>query len=78
MALNLWSVVLPLHFPLTAAWLSFCKSKGDKLKVISADVWAQLWEFARDVKEDLSNFDDEGAWPVLVDEFVEYQRKQKK
>lgn len=77
MALNLWSVVLPAHWSLTGSWLTFCKSKGDKLKVVSADVWAQLWEFAKDVKSDLSNYDDDGAWPVLIDEFVEWQRKQK-
>jgi hypothetical protein len=60
MAINLWSVVLPVHFPLTASWITFLKSKGDKLKMISADVWAQLWEFAKDIKEDLSNFDEDG------------------
>ena len=28
------------------------------------------------MKPDFSNFDDAGAWPYLLDEFVEHQRAQ--
>ncbi|WZZ29415.1 hypothetical protein YC2023_012816 [Brassica napus] len=41
-------------------------------KTISKDTWAQLLEFARTVNPLLSNYDAEGAWPYLIDEFVEY------
>ena len=42
------------------------------MKVISRDVWLQLLEFAKTVDSTLSNYDAEGAWPCLLDEFVEY------
>lgn len=76
-AVGLWSVVLPLHFPLTDAWLAFCKS-SKSLKMVSNDLWQQLWEFARDADTDLANFDEDGAWPVIIDEFVADFRKNKK
>jgi Cullin binding len=33
-------------------------------------------EFSVTAGKDLSDYDDEGAWPVLIDEFVEYYRQQ--
>lgn len=28
------------------------------------------------IKPDFSNYDDAGAWPYLMDEFVEYMKKK--
>jgi hypothetical protein len=36
----------------------------------------QLLEFSRTVLEDLSNYDPTAAWPVALDEFVEYIRAE--
>ncbi|KAJ3700593.1 hypothetical protein LUZ61_004298 [Rhynchospora tenuis] len=41
-------------------------------KVISRDTWSQLLEFVKTIDPQLSNYDEEGAWPYLIDEFVEY------
>ncbi|KAL0009448.1 hypothetical protein SO802_010950 [Lithocarpus litseifolius] len=41
-------------------------------KAISRDTWSQLLEFARSVDPALTNYDADGAWPYLIDEFVEY------
>ncbi|CAH1766903.1 360_t:CDS:2 [Entrophospora sp. SA101] len=37
-----------------------------------------MLEFVRQINEDLNNYDTEGAWPVLIDEFVEYAREKLK
>lgn len=43
-----------------------------KYKVINKDQWCNVLEFSRTIKQDLSNYDEDGAWPVLLDEFVEW------
>ncbi|KAK8643672.1 hypothetical protein V6N13_012955 [Hibiscus sabdariffa] len=39
---------------------------------VSKDVWFQLLEFFKQVQKGLAGYDAEGAWPCLIDEFVEY------
>lgn len=80
-ALDMWNIVLPLHFPLLSSWISFIRANNEKnkYKIISKDVWEQVFELAKEVKPDFSNYDEnEGAWPVILDEFVEYQKKNSK
>jgi DCN1-like protein 1/2 len=69
-ALEMWNTVLEGHFPLLEKWLNFAV-KQPGMKTVTKDLWEQLYEFARDVKPDLSNWEDNGAWPVAVDDFVE-------
>uniref|UniRef100_A0A7S2SVP2 Defective in cullin neddylation protein n=1 Tax=Rhizochromulina marina TaxID=1034831 RepID=A0A7S2SVP2_9STRA len=44
---------------------------------VSADQWNSFLEFSRDVSEDLQDYDDAAAWPVLLDEFVDWLRNGK-
>ena len=59
---------------------TFCtfleKSKG--YTRITLDQWTSFLDFCHDV-EDLSAYDqDSSAWPVLIDEYVEYMEEQDK
>lgn len=62
-------------WPLLERWLSFLK-KAHAGRAIGRDTWLQLLEFVRTVKADMSDYDENGAWPYLLDEFVEACRKE--
>eukprot|EP00878_Enallax_costatus_P003752 GHUV01003968.1.p1 GENE.GHUV01003968.1~~GHUV01003968.1.p1 ORF type:complete len:254 (+),score=70.65 GHUV01003968.1:404-1165(+) len=55
-------------------WCEFLQKHHNR--AISKDTWVQLYEFARQIKPDFSNFDEAGAWPYLMDEFVDHMKKQ--
>ncbi|KAF4396579.1 hypothetical protein G4B88_028893 [Cannabis sativa] len=70
-AIGMWQLLFAeKHWPLVEHWCQFLQARHNK--AISRDTWSQLLEFARTVEPSLSNYDAEGAWPYLIDEFVEY------
>ncbi|CAK4069696.1 unnamed protein product [Aphanomyces euteiches] len=73
-AIALWELLLPGHFALLPAWLDYVKAH--QKNAISRDVWMQTLEFSSQVSTDLSNYDENGAWPVLIDDFVAHVKKE--
>lgn len=43
-----------------------------RYRVLNKDQWCNVLEFSRAVHTDLKNYDVDGAWPVMLDEFVEW------
>lgn len=72
-AIPMWRLLfVERPWPLVEHWCQFLQARHNK--AISKDTWTQLLEFSRMIRLDLSNYDEEGAWPYLLDEFVEYLR----
>ncbi|ONK76391.1 uncharacterized protein A4U43_C03F27190 [Asparagus officinalis] len=70
-AIGMWQLLFAeKHWPLIEDWCQFLQVRHNK--AISRDTWSQLLEFAKMIDPQLSNYDAEGAWPYLIDEFVEY------
>jgi DCN1-like protein 1/2 len=70
-AIGMWQLLFAeRNWPLLDHWCQFLQVRHNK--AISRDTWAQLLEFVKSIDPQLSNYDDEGAWPYLIDEFVEY------
>ncbi|KAK6172724.1 DCN1-like protein 4 [Patella vulgata] len=70
------SLALGKHWSLYGSFHQFLEQS--KYKVINKDQWCNILEFSRSVAADLSNYDEDGAWPVLLDEFVDWFKEQKK
>jgi len=80
LALQLWKIVFEPKkkiFPLSHSWLKFVEENKnkDEFKSISRDIWEQLLDFLQEVK-DVENYNEDGAWPVAVDEFIDYLKNE--
>ncbi|KAL5198297.1 hypothetical protein ABZP36_001809 [Zizania latifolia] len=72
-AVAAWRMVLNGRFRLLDRWCNFVE-KYQRYN-ITEDAWQQLLAFSRCVNEDLEGYDPKGAWPVLVDDFVEHMHR---
>jgi len=68
------ALLLGKHWPLFSSFHHFLEQS--KYKVINKDQWCNVLEFSRLIQPDLSNYDEDGAWPVMLDEFVEWYKEQ--
>ncbi|XP_014479682.1 PREDICTED: DCN1-like protein 5 isoform X2 [Dinoponera quadriceps] len=68
-------LLLGKHWPLFTQFAQFLDQS--KYKVINKDQWCNILEFSRTINHDLSNYDLDGAWPVMLDEFVEWLKLQR-
>ncbi|KAG3250671.1 hypothetical protein PI124_g4702 [Phytophthora idaei] len=68
LAVGLWDLLLPGHFQWRRHWLQYVRENSRS--VVSKDLWLQVLDFGLQIKPDLSNYDENGAWPVLLDDFA--------
>uniref|UniRef100_A0A0B6YU73 Defective in cullin neddylation protein n=1 Tax=Arion vulgaris TaxID=1028688 RepID=A0A0B6YU73_9EUPU len=74
-AKEMLSLVLGKNWPLFSYFHQFLEQA--KYKVINKDQWCNILEFSRAVRPNLDNYDEDGAWPVMLDEFVEWLKKER-
>ncbi|OWR46191.1 DCN1-like protein 4 [Danaus plexippus] len=52
-------------------------ARGRRYRVVNRDQWCNILEFSRTVDAQLVAYDADGAWPVMLDEFVEWLRTER-
>ncbi|KAH7688363.1 Defective-in-cullin neddylation protein [Dioscorea alata] len=75
-ACELLTVVLGFRFPLQVSkFIEYLKSQND-YKVINLDQWTSFLRFCNEINfPSLDNYDAELAWPLILDNFVEWMRE---
>jgi len=74
-AIAYWELLLKGHFSLLTEWVEFVRDHCRN--TISRDLWMMILDLAISCRPDLSDYDSEGAWPVLIDDFVDWYRKNR-
>ena len=89
LAIGMWDMLFPTPpaLGLVQAFASFLSSPSCSYRAISRDQWAMFHDFTRLVlsmgggvcgAEFTAVYSEEAAWPVLFDEFVEYEHERER
>lgn len=75
-AVAMWQLLLTGRqaWAFTERWYEFLEAKHGR--PINADTWKLLLQFKKMNPHDMSNYDETQAWPILIDDFVEYMNEQ--
>eukprot|EP00056_Hartaetosiga_gracilis_P020166 m.17917 g.17917 ORF g.17917 m.17917 type:complete len:232 (+) comp8214_c0_seq1:69-764(+) len=74
-AISMLTIHMRKRWPLFKQFISFFKQKTDA-KIMTKDQWCSLFDFAMVIGDNMTGYSDEDAWPVLLDEFVEWYQEQ--
>ncbi|KAG8746677.1 hypothetical protein FRC10_003981 [Ceratobasidium sp. 414] len=70
-----WSAILAPKYTIANELVAFITEKGT-YKAVTKDIWTMVLEFCKSVKADLQGYEEEAAWPSLLDDFVEWKKGQ--
>ncbi|KAK9852593.1 hypothetical protein WJX84_002616 [Apatococcus fuscideae] len=64
------------HEPHLPGFTQFLQDQTE-YKAINQDQWTSFYRFAQEIKPDCSNYDESQAWPLILDNFVEWRLAHK-
>jgi len=69
----LWSLLLAPRYPIVTELIEFLSESGT-YKGANKDIWNMVHEFCQTINGDLSDYEVDGAWPTMLDDFVVWRR----
>ncbi|KAG5639532.1 hypothetical protein H0H81_000677 [Sphagnurus paluster] len=73
-AAALWSVLLVPQYPIMADVIGFISERLTTYRAVNKDLWNMMLEFCDTVNPNLSDYEGDGAWPTLLDDFVLWKK----
>ena len=73
LACDLWDLLIGSKCQFLEQWKAFVvgkKERGEQL-VVTRDTWDLFFDLVKQTRGNIANFEDDGAWPSMIDQFVE-------
>ncbi|CAK4080843.1 unnamed protein product [Aphanomyces euteiches] len=74
-ALAMWELILTPKFPKTADWCAFLQEHP--AQGVTRDTWDLFYDFMVKVEQSYDAYDENEAWPVLIDDYMTYVVEKK-
>jgi len=71
----IWSMLLGKYYHVVKFVEYLKRDDQEGVKVINADQWINLYDFALTIKDDFSNYDENAAWPCILDDYVKWMNE---
>jgi len=72
-AVAMWKILItPEKWSHIDSWCQFLENHHKR--AVFKDTWTQFLDFIENMDSNFSNYDENGAWPYLIDEFVAWKR----
>jgi len=75
MAAGMLALVMGGRVPIAKSFVEFLKVQ-ESYKALNLDQWMSFYEFCKVVGNDLSSYDENSAWPCIIDEWVEWRKTE--
>jgi len=74
-AAGMLTLLMVDRYPICKSFLAYMQVQTS-YKVLNLDQWMNLLEFCKVTGADFSNYDENGAWPCIIDEWVEWSKTE--
>ncbi|OQS07041.1 hypothetical protein THRCLA_00953, partial [Thraustotheca clavata] len=75
MAIAMWELILAERYPKTKDWCAFLEKHA--CHGVTRDTWDLFYDFMVKVESSYDAYDENEAWPVLIDDFMVYVVEKK-